>query len=253
MKQMTRYMGAVLLASITIFAVGEPYEIALVGMWDGSEGKMTPDDDWWGISPEGDGFTLQHAPVSVTAAHAPMSDGKGEMTGKKVSVEGEAKPLILLRGLKKPVRGPLVTGTIVPGSHWVRDVKKLDRYISPGETLHLTADGAQWNEKIRISALAEVKEESKYHQVTIYNYQLRLYQGIEANTISQVFFTHPQIRDLGRPHLMWTGDLDRDGKLDFLFDISDHYIITHLALYLSSEAKEGELVGMVAEWIHYAC
>ncbi|MBC7617572.1 MAG: hypothetical protein H7293_01025 [Candidatus Saccharibacteria bacterium] len=41
-------------------------------------------------------------------------------------------------------------------------------------------------------------------------------------------------------YLWWAGDLDGDGKLDFVLsrDGSDH-----LVLYLSSQAKEGELVG----------
>ena len=50
------------------------------------------------------------------------------------------------------------------------------------------------------------------------------------------------------PALLWAGDLDRDGKLDLLYDLRSCYMYNELALFLSSAAKEGEFVGLVARW-----
>lgn len=47
---------------------------------------------------------------------------------------------------------------------------------------------------------------------------------------------------------MWAGDLERDGKVDVLVDVREHESNRHYILYLSSAAKEGELVGKAAEW-----
>jgi hypothetical protein len=50
----------------------------------------------------------------------------------------------------------------------------------------------------------------------------------------------------GGPILLWAGDIDRDGKLDFLMDIAGHYNASEPALYLSSQASPGTLVKKVA-------
>lgn len=47
-------------------------------------------------------------------------------------------------------------------------------------------------------------------------------------------------------YLLWAGDLDGDGKLDFYADVSDHYNSSMPTLFLSSEAKKGKLVKDVA-------
>jgi hypothetical protein len=52
--------------------------------------------------------------------------------------------------------------------------------------------------------------------------------------------------DVGLPALRWAGDLDGDGKLDLLIDVSAHPAETQLELFLSSHAAPGELVGRAA-------
>lgn len=85
------------------------------------------------------------------------------------------------------------------------------------------------------------------------DYQIKMYRGKDEETVSQVLTTIPRIGDLGEPYLVWAGDIDRDGKIDLIYDLSDHYIKTHLALFLSSATKDGELVGLVAEWKWSSC
>jgi hypothetical protein len=46
--------------------------------------------------------------------------------------------------------------------------------------------------------------------------------------------------------VLWVGDLDGDGKPDFLLNTSWHYNISHKVLWLSSQAKPGEIVGLAA-------
>ena len=48
-------------------------------------------------------------------------------------------------------------------------------------------------------------------------------------------------------YLWWAGDLDGDGKLDFVLSRDGG---GHLALYLSSQAKAGELVGEAASFLY---
>lgn len=248
-----RLFPKALAAFLFITAPASAYEIALIGTWRGDEAPMTPADDWWGVFPEGEGYAIHPTRPSIVPTPEPEDAGASTTVSKKISLSDGAQPLFLVRGLKKPKGGPLRTAVESSDGSWVRDVKDMNRYINPGETLHLNLEGAEREDRIRLSAMAEIREEPEFHQILTYNYQLRLYQGLEDKTRSQTLFEHPQIRDLGHPHLEWAGDLDGDGKMDFLFDISDHYIQTYLVLYLSSEAKEGEMVARVATWRRNAC
>lgn len=71
----------------------------------------------------------------------------------------------------------------------------------------------------------------------------------------QVLARTTQLDDinLGRPALLWAGDLDRDGKIDLLMDVSGHYASMELRLFLSSRAGPGELVREVALRSHPTC
>ena len=53
--------------------------------------------------------------------------------------------------------------------------------------------------------------------------------------------------------LCWVGDLDRDGNLDFMFNLNSHYNSTCHTLFLSSQTKKGEIVRDVAEVCQMGC
>jgi|CXWL01.1.fsa_nt_gi hypothetical protein len=57
----------------------------------------------------------------------------------------------------------------------------------------------------------------------------------------------PQLRQ--QDYLLWAGDLDGDGKPDLIMDHGGDGI--HVALYLSSLAKEGELVGLAGSFEYF--
>ena len=51
--------------------------------------------------------------------------------------------------------------------------------------------------------------------------------------------------------LLWSGDLDGDGRRDYLFDVNGEVGAT--MLYLSTQAKPGEVAGLVALMWHWYC
>lgn len=54
--------------------------------------------------------------------------------------------------------------------------------------------------------------------------------------------------------LVWAGDLDRDGLLDLIVDVSDHYnAVAQLRLLLSSHARDGELFGAAGSFSAVGC
>ena len=69
-----------------------------------------------------------------------------------------------------------------------------------------------------------------------------------SHGISQRLFYFDECCQDNYPKLTWAGDLDRDGKLDFLYDRSGHYLISDLVLCLSSASEIGDLFKEVANF-----
>lgn len=59
--------------------------------------------------------------------------------------------------------------------------------------------------------------------------------------------------DDASPGLIFAGDLDRDGKLDLLFNTTDHYNLSRPVLFLSGAAEGDELLHAVAEHSAVGC
>ena len=55
------------------------------------------------------------------------------------------------------------------------------------------------------------------------------------------------------PKVIWSGDMDGDGKIDLLLQMSDHYNMSRICLYLSSLAPAGQLVALAGEHITVGC
>jgi hypothetical protein len=51
----------------------------------------------------------------------------------------------------------------------------------------------------------------------------------------------------------WIGDLDGDGRWDFIVNQTDHYNVNQPALFLSTLAGEGEIAGKAAEFRTTGC
>ncbi len=59
--------------------------------------------------------------------------------------------------------------------------------------------------------------------------------------------------DDASPYLIFAGDLDRDGKLDLIFDTTDHYNVSRPVLFLSGAAEGDELLHTVADYSAVGC
>ena len=65
--------------------------------------------------------------------------------------------------------------------------------------------------------------------------------------------TMPSLGDDASPNLLFAGDLDHDGRLDLIFDTSDHYNVRRPTLFLSTQATPGELLGIAAQFESVGC
>ena len=85
-----------------------------------------------------------------------------------------------------------------------------------------------------------------------YRCTIELAQGDRRQVLAEVAGTREQdgrmmLGDEASPALLFAGDLDGDGALDLLYDVTDHYNVTAPTLFLSGAAGAGELVHAVAE------
>lgn len=245
MTQMIRCFSIlILMATIAPLSIAEePVQILRTGLWHGDEVTAESGPDWWGIFPEGDGFTLQSAPVTITFAHDEVFGEVDQATGKLVKVPQEAEPVLLVRGIKA-----LKEGRLAPLYH-----QPQNKYLFPSETLWLHIKDGESKSGLSVVALGTTEENGNTPEPFVNNYKLKLYSGSRPVTKSQVLYEAERVYEDARPTIVWAGDIDRDGKVDLLLNLSDHYNVSHLALFLTSAAKEGELVGKVAEWRTTGC
>ncbi len=219
------------------FAGDDPqqdYRVLIPGTFHGSDIDSVDGEDWYGLFQIGTVFVLESVAVQAKQCHDPIVDQPGDSTGISVSVDHSEKPLVLVqcRGKLKPGVVPTTSSDYTP--------------IKPGMPVHLKG--------YSLAALGEVTDEGFRHpgDLLILNYTLMLYRMPggsrgQQETKRQVLVQFERTAYDGLPTLLWAGDLDRDGQLDLLMDIRNHYAGRHYALFLSSEADNNDLVKLVAD------
>lgn len=221
----------------------EPIQLLTTGQFHKHEFKAEAGDGWWGIFPEERGFTLQPAPVTVTIEYDAVMDVEGEKTGRGVTVPQNSKPVFLIKGLPNPTEGPLASAELPDNLH----------FLYPGQQLNLSLVKGKQVENRSLIAMGSVRAHTVWGAIYFHDYHFLLVAGRQPDyTTQELGHIKPFVLD-GVPKLIWAGDVDRDGELDLLLDVTWHYNLSHYALYLSSAAKEGELVAKVAELIRTGC
>lgn len=201
---------------IALFAI----QILFPGQFHEGETPAKSGQHWMALIDEGQGSSLRNVSIHVERV-TDVGEGPGKKSGKAVSIATPTEPesvVVLLRGL------PLREGAVPTA-----------RYSGEGDAekpLHITLPNATTTYELAISC------DGRDCPLTL----------SENGTAQPLFVFHddPSARDFKGLRVIWAGDLDLDGKLDLLVDVSNHDNASDTALYLSSKAKSGELVGLVA-------
>jgi len=109
-------------------------------------------------------------------------------------------------------------------------------FVYPGQPHDLTLAG-----ELYVLRAAGTKR-GRQGDITFANYRLEL----EHAGRTQVLFRASLVEEEG-PNLVLAGDLDRDGRLDLVFDLRHSYVGNHYVLFLSSLAPQDSLVIKAAE------
>ena len=150
-----------------------------------------------------------------------------------VTVEEEAHPLFLIKGLEVPKRESIKTLSIE------------QVILSPGKSLNLKL-GSQ--NEYHLTAYGE-GDVGPNGFTSLENYSLELSKGQFSQELLAYDSTNGAV-----PSLLWLGDLDGDDQLDLLINATPHYAVYSAPmLFLSSMVKGGNLVQKVAVFIATGC
>ena len=208
-------------------------QLLQVGAFHGDEVSAESGEVWLGLYSTPDGYALIPSRITVETVYDPFVDNAGEKTGKVVSVEVQTPPLFLIKGLNAPKRESIKT------------LSTEQTVLSPGKSLNLRLGDENVSHLI---AYGE-GDVGPNGFTSLENYSLELSNGQVSQELLAYRSTNGAI-----PTLLWAGDLDGDNKLDLVINATPHYTVSSAPmLFLSSMAKDGNLLQKVAIFIATGC
>jgi hypothetical protein len=221
-------LPALLLALLAPAAMAAPPPALLLpGDYPAGGSGTRSGESWLALVVDEDHSALIASAVSVEAVADPVF---GDAPGERVAAPGlPAEPLALLRELPLLRAGDVVTVLAEP-KDLARDLP-LVMFLNSAEAYKLALDcGPLKGDRTR-ERCGLVFSRGGQQQVLGQFEGTRVASGQRALGIDAA------------PALLWTGDIDRDGRLDLLLDLSDRYDLGATSLFLSTAAGAGELVG----------
>jgi hypothetical protein len=202
-------------------------ELGFIGDFRGSGRHPVAGGDWFAVVKTSTGIELTATRIEVSQVPDACADTATRITAADVS-----DALFLVRGADSFRAGPI--DSVFEGR----------RFIYPAEGISFRLQSDRWFGFQAYGSAAPAVGE-----VRVSDYEIRMYQGSRIQTLA----SFPRIDWDGPPRLIWAGDLDRDGNLDALLDLTVSYAANLYTLFLSSHAQSGQLVEKVAEFPVSGC
>ncbi len=215
-------------------ATGNQIEIMSTGEFHGDEVSAIDGKEWFMLYKSKNKFFLQKTKINVDL-FVDIIDNAGETTGKRITTKATGHAILLLKN--------------IPDSN----IGEIDTVISQElvftDTNSATIEYGGDNYSISMQV--------KYPYVENTTAQLIFSNGKKKQILHEYrTYLENEVIHFGddvAPTLIWAGDIDGDKKLDFLMNLTDHYNVSKLSLFLSSNATEAELVGNVADFRSVGC
>lgn len=211
----------VLALAVVAAPTADSPRLLMVGEFHGDDVSAKGGESVWALKAVDGRWALQKDTLVVDIVRDHIVDNDdGEMTGRRVSLASGATPVAMISGVALKA-GPLTT------------VATGERSLMAGNPVRMELGTGRFS-------LEGFRDEN--------GYRLVLSDGVTNQTL----VTHETLDD-GGPRLLWAGDIDRDGRPDFIIDTTHKYSYAAPSLFLSSAAGEGELVKLVATFKQYGC
>lgn len=224
------------------------YAIQPPGQFHGGEAIALDGERWLALrmAPRAAG-TLVPATMRVVAIEDPLLDEPGQRTGQAVSADTPDEGILAF------LRGP----SLAPGVLAEADLEFPDGDGRHRIDLGLVFGQARyrlWSDCVRRDTPRPDDGQETFDCRIV----LRAPGGREQVLVRMGGYAsgpgeHAWLGDDAAAALLFAGDLDRDGRLDLIFDTSDHYNVSRPTLFLSSQAASGELVHQVAQFESTGC
>ena len=230
-----------LCARPAVSAAASP-QILVPGQYHGDEVKAASGERWLGVFLPADGGTVV-APVvlQVDTVLDELLDENGVPTGKRVGFSGgEELALWLMKDVPRVAPGP------------VRTIAT-DVTLAPNESVPLSLEATH---PVVVELACATPEATKGSKPPSCELALREGEKTQVLGTYEAYYEEGTLRSVGNDapvRIVWAGDLDRDGRLDLLVDLSDHYNLARPTLFLSTDAPEGSIVTAVAEHRSTGC
>ncbi|MCT2562086.1 hypothetical protein [Chryseobacterium herbae] len=183
--------------------------------------------DWLDLYQKNGKFYLGKADYTVTREYS-------ECSGDSTKVINSKNNSLLLIGHSRLTSGEIKTVKIVKNKIWPKEKLK---FHFGNEEYTLRAEG-----KVLSSEKVQTDEGEELYQ-NVKDYKLYL----SANNAQETLFLEEESFNYTFVELLFIGDIDKDGKPDFIFGANRDYEEERVILYLSSQAKKGKLIKKAAE------
>lgn len=202
-------------------------------------------NEWFGIYKMGtsDDYELKKVQPILKPCHDPIFDSEEDsLSGREVTIKEKTEtPLLLLSGLALS-EGKLETSFI-----------NNPRCLYPGDYIRFNMN----NKEYALMATGTIEFDTAGRRLIPYikNYKVLLVESMYHQPVVQEIISIDQLyaSEEVQPAVFFAGDIDRDGKPDLLYDLSTHYNVSNVTLFLSSKAAMGKLVKQVASWNTTGC
>lgn len=220
------------------------------------------EEGWLALYKTKKGYELRKARVKISLYHYEMVDQKGEKSGRRYTLADKSEPLFMIKsvpginpGVIRAVHNSIGVeeegedGTIID----FRDTKTLDQNVHSSGLLDVGYSFSIRGTETKGGILDErgsVTLSKHSIQQTIYEQPLKPTNESEDSEAYKVW----ERENFESVQLLWAGDIDADGGLDLILDLGRYYpggYENRYVLYISSHAREGEVVVPVADFKSY--
>lgn len=220
-------------------------QLRRIGCHHAAEVTINQSKVWFGIYKinASDDYELKKVRPGLRPCHDPVFDNEEDsVSGREVFIEGNPEtPLLLIGGLALQ-EGKLETSFI-----------NNPRCLYPGDFIRFNMN----NKEYALMATGTVAFDTSNNRMIPYikNYKVLLVESMYNQPVVQelIYLDQLYASDEVQPAVFYVGDIDRDGKPDLLYDLSTHYNVSNVTLFLSSKAAAGKLVKQVASWNTTGC
>lgn len=190
-----------------------------------SEGFVPSDfemSDWIGIYVDENGMYCKSTQATIKAVHDMWNDDENNLDATIIEDESKIPSVFLFSGITVPENFRVKSFNNIPNRILIGNSTQLGDYT-------LKADG-------------EVTPENQLPLT----YRLTIMGSKNGKKIEQIIVDHEFLDD-AMTAILWIGDLDADDIPDMIIDMSHKYSYSAPALFLSSQADDGDILKLVAE------